>query len=67
MSLRLIANGVSNAEVGREWFISETTVMTHVTRVLQMLILRDRVQAVVLAHQTGLFETPLRAARFDPG
>jgi DNA-binding NarL/FixJ family response regulator len=54
---RLITNGLSNAEIGRELFISETTVKTHVTRVLQKLNLRDRVQAVVLAHQTGLFET----------
>jgi DNA-binding NarL/FixJ family response regulator len=64
---RLITNGLSNAEIGRELFISETTVKTHVTRVLQKLNLRDRVQAVVLAHQTGLFETPPGAARFDPG
>ena len=55
---RLITNGLSNAEIGHELFISETTVKTHVTRVLQKLNLRDRVQAVVLAHQTGLFETP---------
>ena len=55
--LRLLAGGLSNAEIGRELFISETTVKTHVTRVLQKLGLRDRVQAVVLAHQTGLFET----------
>jgi DNA-binding NarL/FixJ family response regulator len=63
---RLITNGLSNAEIGRELFISETTVKTHVTRVLQKLNLRDRVQAVVLAHQTGLFETPPRAVRAEP-
>jgi DNA-binding NarL/FixJ family response regulator len=54
---RLIAAGLSNAEIGQELFISDTTVKTHVTRVLQKLGLRDRVQAVVLAHQAGLFET----------
>jgi len=56
--LRLITTGLSNAEIGRELFIGETTVKTHVTRVLQKLNLRDRVQAVVLAHQTGLFDSP---------
>jgi DNA-binding NarL/FixJ family response regulator len=54
--LRLVARGLSNAEIGQELFISETTVKTHVTHVLQKLTLRDRVQAVVLAHQAGLFE-----------
>jgi DNA-binding NarL/FixJ family response regulator len=53
----LIATGLSNAEIGQELFISDTTVKTHVTRVLQKLGLRDRVQAVVLAHQAGLVET----------
>jgi DNA-binding NarL/FixJ family response regulator len=56
--LRLIAAGLSNAEIGRELFIGETTVKTHVTHVLQKLDLRDRVQAVVMAHQTGIFELP---------
>jgi DNA-binding NarL/FixJ family response regulator len=53
---QLIAQGLSNSEIGRELHISETTVKTHVTRVLQKLDLRDRVQAVVLAYRSGLFE-----------
>jgi DNA-binding NarL/FixJ family response regulator len=54
--LRLVVLGLSNAEIGSELYISETTVKTHVTHILQKLNLRDRVQAVVLAYQTGLFE-----------
>jgi DNA-binding NarL/FixJ family response regulator len=57
---RLMARGLSNGEIGQELFISETTVKTHVTHVLQKLNLRDRVQAVVLAHQTGVFEAETR-------
>lgn len=53
---RLIARGLSNAEIGQELFISDTTVKTHITHILGKLRLRDRVQAVVLAHQTGLFD-----------
>ena len=54
--LALIAEGRSNSEIGKALFISETTVKTHVTHVLQKLGLRDRVQAVVLAYQAGLVE-----------
>ncbi len=57
---RLMARGLSNAEIGEELHISETTVKTHVTHILQKLELRDRVQAVVLAHETGLFEAEVR-------
>jgi len=54
---RLIARGHSNAEIGQELYISDTTVKTHITHILQKLDLRDRVQAVVLAYETGLFDT----------
>jgi DNA-binding NarL/FixJ family response regulator len=59
--LRLMTRGLSNAEIGNELYISETTVKTHVTHIFQKLNLRDRVQAVVLAYQTGLFDTDARS------
>jgi DNA-binding NarL/FixJ family response regulator len=60
---RLIARGLSNAEIGQELYISDTTVKTHITHILQKLNLRDRVQAVVLAHETGLFEDDAKPKR----
>jgi DNA-binding NarL/FixJ family response regulator len=53
---RLIAAGLSNAEIGRELFISDTTVKTHVTRLLQKLGVRDRAQAIVVAYRCNVFE-----------
>jgi DNA-binding NarL/FixJ family response regulator len=52
--LRLLAGGLSNADLARQLTLSEATVKTHVGRILTKLQLRDRVQAVVLAYQTGL-------------
>jgi DNA-binding NarL/FixJ family response regulator len=60
---RLIARGLSNAEIGRELYISDTTVKTHITHILQKLSLRDRVQAVVLAYETGVLDADARAPR----
>ena len=60
---RLLAGGLTNGEIAAQLIVGETTIKTHVTRILMKLGVRDRVQAVVLAYETGIISPGRRPAK----